>query len=115
MVMPINALATACLAIGMLSAATPPMGTMMVPRSLPLTWTAMVTSSCTSKAGSAFGQGWVAISGAPVSQTVALQVLHNGYQRQRRGAAIELARLRKDAILFPTTARADWQRRRLGL
>jgi uncharacterized protein (TIGR02270 family) len=55
------------------------------------------------------------LAGAPVNQTVALQVLHNGYQRQRRGAAIELARLSRDAIVFPTTARADWQRRRLAI
>ncbi len=55
------------------------------------------------------------LAGAPVSEPVALQVLHTGYQRQRRGAAIELARLRKDAILFPITARADWQRRRLAI
>jgi uncharacterized protein (TIGR02270 family) len=62
-----------------------------------------------------FNPGQRYLGGAPVSPTAAVHVLQNGYQRQRRGAAIELARLRKDAILFPITARADWQRRRLGL
>lgn len=62
-----------------------------------------------------FPPGHRFLAGFPLSELGALEVLRNGYQRQRRGAAIELARLREDAIVFPVAARADWQRRRLGL
>jgi uncharacterized protein (TIGR02270 family) len=60
-----------------------------------------------------FQPGTRYLAGAPISEAAALHVLRSGYQRQRRGAAIEVARLRKDAILFPTVARADRQQRRL--
>lgn len=53
------------------------------------------------------------IAGQPVSVAGALHVLRRGYQRQRRGAAIELAQLRRGEVLVSTSERADWQRRRL--
>jgi uncharacterized protein (TIGR02270 family) len=64
--------------------------------------------------GHRFSSGQRFLAGKPITETAALEVLRNGYQRQRRGAAIELARLREDAMVFPTEERADWQQRRLG-
>jgi len=61
-----------------------------------------------------FTPGQRFIAGVPLSESAALHVLRHGYQRQRRGAAIELARMREDAVLFPTAARGDRQQRRLG-
>jgi uncharacterized protein (TIGR02270 family) len=54
------------------------------------------------------------LAGRRIGEHEALEVLRSGYQRQRRAAAIELARLRRDAMIFPTTSRADWQQGRLG-
>ncbi|RON13131.1 TIGR02270 family protein [Pseudomonas frederiksbergensis] len=54
------------------------------------------------------------LAGRPISEAAAIRLLHGGTQRQRRGAAIELARLRKGASVFPVTARADRQQRWLA-
>jgi uncharacterized protein (TIGR02270 family) len=61
-----------------------------------------------------FTHGERYLAGRPVRQPEVLDVLRGGYQRQRQAAALEIARLRRDAIVFPTAARADWQQRRLG-
>jgi uncharacterized protein (TIGR02270 family) len=55
------------------------------------------------------------LAGSVVSESAAINVLRNGYQRQRRGAAIELARIQQRSVLFPVFARADWQQRRLAV
>ncbi|OWQ84457.1 hypothetical protein CDN99_24520 [Roseateles aquatilis] len=52
--------------------------------------------------------------GRAIDTAVAVEVLRNGYQRQRQGAALELARLRPGARVFSTRSRADWQRRWLA-
>jgi len=62
-----------------------------------------------------FSRGDRYLAGLPLSEQAAFQVLRRGYQRQRRSAAIELARLRKGAMVFPIAARADWQQRRLSV
>jgi uncharacterized protein (TIGR02270 family) len=62
---------------------------------------------------SRFSPGQRHIAGRPVSAEGALSVLREGYQRQRAGAAIELA-LHSDSGLFAVDARADWQRRTLS-
>lgn len=54
------------------------------------------------------------LAGQPVSEAAALQLLRAGTQRQRRGAALELARLRPGMPVFHVAARADWQQRRLA-
>ena len=62
-----------------------------------------------------FVSGQRYIGGQPLGEAAALHVLRTGYQRQRRGAAIELALLRDGAVVFPVHARGDWQRRRLAI
>ena len=54
------------------------------------------------------------LGGQPISVASSLEVLREGYQRQRRAAAIELARLNETAPLFPVVDRVDRQRRRLA-
>lgn len=54
------------------------------------------------------------LRGQPISVASSLEVLREGYQRQRRAAAIELARLNETAPLFPVVDRMDRQRRRLA-
>jgi hypothetical protein len=54
------------------------------------------------------------LGGQSISSASSLQVLREGYQRQRRAAAIELARLNEAAPLFPVADRTDRQRRRLA-
>ena len=61
---------------------------MMVPRSLPITWTAMVSVWTTSRAGSASGQGWSATSTAAGGVNQALHLLgemrgHGGHQARQ--------------------------------
>ena len=60
-----------------------------------------------------FGEGQRLVAGQPASAAAAIGVLRGGYQRQRRGAALELARWRDDAPVFAVDARADRQQRRL--
>ena len=62
-----------------------------------------------------FTSGVRFLAGLPISEAATLEVLRTGYQRQRRAAAVEFSRLREEGILFPTSARADWQQRRLSL
>jgi uncharacterized protein (TIGR02270 family) len=62
-----------------------------------------------------FAGGERYLAGAPVSMSHAQQVLRSGYQRQRAGAALELARLHEDVVLFPVAAPAQRQQRRLGI
>lgn len=54
------------------------------------------------------------LGGEPASADSALQVLRNGFQRQRTGAAFERMRHDPAAGLFPCQARADWQSGWLG-
>ena len=61
-----------------------------------------------------FMEGERYLAGRPIREQELVDVLRNGYQRQRRAAALEMARLRFDGVVFPTSARADWQRSRLG-
>ncbi|WP_280152285.1 TIGR02270 family protein [Piscinibacter sp. XHJ-5] len=58
------------------------------------------------------GQRW--IGGRPVSSDAAARVLREGFQRQRRGAAVELAAHSRSAVVFSVEARADRQRRWLA-
>lgn len=60
-----------------------------------------------------FASGQRYLCGQPVLGGAAY-VLRAGYQRQRRAAAVELARQQPGAPLFPVGDRADWQRQRLG-
>ena len=60
----------------------------------------------------AFVPGIRHLAGRPLSAPVVLDVLRNGYQRQRAAAALELAIL-NDVAIFPVAERADWQARRL--
>lgn len=60
-----------------------------------------------------FAEGQRYLAGQPLSQTSALSVLRNGYQRQRAVAAWEWVRL-GGSHLFPVETRADWQMRRLS-
>jgi uncharacterized protein (TIGR02270 family) len=62
-----------------------------------------------------FSPGQRHLAGAPLSEDGAHHVLCTGYQRQRRAAATEIARMSKGRLLFPTGERADRQRRRLAL
>ena len=61
-----------------------------------------------------FARGQRYLTGQPVSTKCAIEVLRNGYQRQRQAATIELARLSNAEILFLVADRADRQRRRLA-
>lgn len=54
------------------------------------------------------------LAGMIISPTNAMTVLHQGYQRQRHAAAIELAHMMDINLLFPITDRADRQQRRLA-
>jgi uncharacterized protein (TIGR02270 family) len=63
---------------------------------------------------SRFTQGVRHLCGLPVSPGAARDVLRRGYQRQRRAAAIEFARLSGPAPLFPVRERADRQIGRLA-
>jgi len=54
------------------------------------------------------------LCGQPVSQSVCTEVLRQGFQRQRRSAAIELALLNSEEPLFNTSATARRQERLLG-
>lgn len=61
-----------------------------------------------------FRSGVRHLGGQPVGEAAAVQVLRHGTQRQRHGAALELLRLRPDTILFPVTAPAVLQQRKLA-
>ncbi len=54
------------------------------------------------------------LAGRQASADSASAVLREGYQRQRRSAAIEFAHSNPDAIVFPVAGRADWQKQRLS-
>jgi uncharacterized protein (TIGR02270 family) len=54
------------------------------------------------------------LGGQHISAASSLEVLRKGYQRQRRAAALELARLNEAAPLFSVADRTDRQRRRLA-
>jgi len=58
---------------------------------------------------SQFSPGQRYMGGQLISATVARRVLVEGYQRQRGGAALEMAH-RSESAVFPIGARADWQR-----
>jgi uncharacterized protein (TIGR02270 family) len=55
------------------------------------------------------------LCGQPITRDHCLNVLKNGYQRQRRAAAIELALINQNEPLFNCSATARDQMRRLGL
>ncbi|MEW8027127.1 MAG: TIGR02270 family protein [Candidatus Thiodiazotropha sp.] len=55
------------------------------------------------------------LCGSPITREQCLNVLKNGYQRQRRAAAIELALLNPDEPLFNCSARAKYQIQLLGV
>jgi uncharacterized protein (TIGR02270 family) len=61
-----------------------------------------------------FRSGVRHLGGQPVGEAAAVQVLRTGTQRQRHGAALELLRLHPETVLFPVTAPAELQRRRLA-
>ncbi len=54
------------------------------------------------------------LCGHPLTAPAMLRLLREGYQRQRAGAAIELARARSGGVLFPVSERADRQLQRLA-
>jgi uncharacterized protein (TIGR02270 family) len=54
------------------------------------------------------------LGGQTISVASSLEVLREGYQRQRQGAALECARLNETAPLFSVADRTDRQRRRLA-
>ena len=56
-----------------------------------------------------FPKGQRLLCGKPISPETCMNVLRNGYQRQRRAAALELALLRPDEPLFNTSATAKRQ------
>lgn len=58
-----------------------------------------------------YGSGQRYLAGQPISVASSLGVLREGYQRQRRAAALELARLTETAPLWSISARADRQQR----
>lgn len=58
-----------------------------------------------------FPTGQRLLCGQPITQEHCMQVLKNGYQRQRRAAAIELAMLSPDEPFFNTSATARHQMR----
>jgi uncharacterized protein (TIGR02270 family) len=61
-----------------------------------------------------FEPGQRYLRGLPVGQRAAVDALRDGYQRQRRAAAIDLAYTRRGSHLFPVAARTDWQRQRIA-
>lgn len=61
-----------------------------------------------------FSAGQRYLAGHQASAASAMIVLREGYQRQRRSAAIEFAYSNAQAIVFPVAGRADWQRQRLS-
>lgn len=60
-----------------------------------------------------FRAGTRYLGGQVADETAAVRMLRLGTQRQRRHAALELARLRPSMPLFQVDARADWQQQRL--
>ncbi|GJH21758.1 TIGR02270 family protein [Caballeronia novacaledonica] len=68
-----------------------------------------------SKASPRFTKGHRYLTGQPVSRAGAIRTLRDGFQRQRRAAAIELVCASDASVLFPVDARADWQCGRLAL
>ncbi|MGD8590908.1 MAG: TIGR02270 family protein [Chromatiales bacterium] len=62
-----------------------------------------------------FPQGNRLICGQPISPQACYDVLKNGFQRQRRAAALELALLNPNEPLFNTSAPAKRQMRKLGV
>lgn len=64
--------------------------------------------------GHRFVPGRRYLGGQMLDASAALQVLRSGTQRQRRGAALEHARLCLGSPLFPIAACAQWQQRRLA-
>ncbi|CAL8481175.1 TIGR02270 family protein (plasmid) [Caballeronia sp. S22] len=67
-----------------------------------------------SKTSPRFTKGLRYLTGQQVSRAGAIRTLRDGFQRQRRAAAMELARASDASVLFPVDARADWQRGRLA-
>jgi uncharacterized protein (TIGR02270 family) len=61
-----------------------------------------------------FTSGERYLTGSPITHEHCLKVLKNGYQRQRRAAAIELALLNPEQPLFNTSATAKHQMQLLG-
>ncbi|GAA4354434.1 TIGR02270 family protein [Variovorax defluvii] len=61
-----------------------------------------------------FSNGTRCFLGQPVTEAHCLAVLREGFQRQRVAAALHLALLRPGSVLFPTSAPAWRQQRRLG-
>ena len=61
-----------------------------------------------------FQKGQRFLCGQPISAETCLDVLGNGYQRQRRAAALELVLLSPNEPLFNTSAPAKRQMRALG-
>ena len=61
-----------------------------------------------------FGGGQRYMGGQLISAAAARRVLLEGYQRQRAGAALEMA-YRSESAVFPIAARADWQRQWLQI
>jgi len=62
-----------------------------------------------------FPKGQRLLCGQPISPETCLDVLKNGFQRQRRAAALELALLSPNEPLFNTSAPAKRQMRMLGV
>ena len=60
-----------------------------------------------------FALGVRHLGGAPITQTSCIEVLRNGYQRQRRAAAYELAMLGASGPLWNWRARSDTQAKSL--
>lgn len=61
-----------------------------------------------------YAEGQRYLCGEIVAESESKRILRDGYQRQRSAAALELARLAPQAVLFPTHARADQQTGWLG-
>lgn len=61
-----------------------------------------------------FSVGVRYLSGEPITPQRMFDVLSNGKQRQRAAAALELALMQQDRVLFEVRARADHQRRKLA-
>jgi uncharacterized protein (TIGR02270 family) len=62
-----------------------------------------------------FSEGERFLCGHPITRDYCLDVLKNGYQRQRRASAIELALFNQNEPLFNCSATANDQMRKLGL
>jgi uncharacterized protein (TIGR02270 family) len=60
-----------------------------------------------------FAAGRRYLCGREISPASLVQTLHDGYQRQRAAAALELAMLEPARPMFEIRARADWQRKLL--